>query len=441
MKKEINDIKKLINSENDIITFNTGGTTELGKIVKKSAKGMREECRDLHDIFHFEDGLEFISTTTLEHLFGFMFYGMYPLMHGYKIHPERINYPEDLNIENAVLITTPSFIEAMRKYNAKPEINPKVIITAGAKLNDETFYYAKSISQRVIDIYGSTETGTIAYREDPKEKLKLLNGIEILETGEDYTKVKTNYSVENIVKLGDCIKLLPNREIEFAGRSGRVLKVLEKRFSADEMEKEAEKTDMVKKCYCFEFREKLAAFGILNEKGIDFMIKNDKLALTKLINKRLFKKFGIVPQRWKFFDIVPAKQNGKINRQAIYDLFNTNLSLPLVISRECSKTTAEFELCFLNNSSFFKGHFEGMPILPGVVQLYYVCFFVNQAFNIDCRRGQIRKIKFSNIIRPGETVKLTLVRENNGINFQYKNDTCIYSSGIFPVKNIYEEAE
>ncbi len=425
-------------TDGDIISFKTGGTTMESKTIRQSVSRITEECKRTYEALKLGDDLIFISTTTPEHRFGYTLHYLFPQVCGYKSYPERINYPEDIKFKNAVLITTPSFLEAMRKYNEQPAVNPEIIITAGAKLQDKTYKYALTIAKRVIEIYGSTETGTIGYREHPDEKLKLLEGVKILESCSEYTKIDTKYSLNNPVILSDRIKVSGN-EIEFEERCGRILKIQEKRIDADTIEKEILNSGYAEECYCFEYNEKLAVLAVVNKKGAEYLISNDKLSLTKLLKNKLVKKFEIIPQKWKFTDEIPKKENGKIDRKAIENLFRLKLSLPLVVKRKRDKDFASFTLCFLNNSNFFKGHFDNFPILPGVVQLFWANFFTNIAFKLDCHCGQLRKIKFSNIIRPAKIIELELTKTQSGINYIYKDENRTYSSGLLPLKNIYEE--
>ena len=422
--------------EKGTITFKTGGTVSDGKLVEKTFANMLTEANDIAVELGIGSGLNFISTTTAEHLFGFTFHYMLPYVTGNITHTERIHYPENINFDNAVLVTTPSFLEAMRKYDSHPVKNPKIIISAGAKLETPTFEFAKTIADEVFEIYGSTESGVIAYRKTPNEKLKLFSGIKILETGKDYTKLETNYSKKSLVTVEDRIKLIDNK-IEFLGRSGRVLKIQEKRIAADIMEAEIKKSDYIDSAYCFEYETKLAAFGVLSDKGKEFLLQNDKLSLTKILKSELKNKFEIVPQKWMFFDEIPKKENGKINKKFIKECFDRNLSLPLILDRNIYADFARFKIVFINNSNFFKGHFEGFPILAGVVQLFYANWFAQLAFGKDCRCGQIRKIKYSNIIRPAKVVYLEFKKTENNISYKYYDDEFIYSSGVLPLTNCF----
>lgn len=427
-------IKKFLESETNIITFTTGGTTAKQKTVTKSAKNMIDESNDIFEALKLPKGLEFITTTTPEHLFGYTFYCVLPTLHGYKRKPERINYPEDLKIKNALLVTTPSFLESMRKFDCTPEVCPEIIITAGAKLEKKTFEYAKKISNRVIEIYGSTETGVIAYRENPDDEMKLFKGIEILSLEDDKVKISSKYSSNGFDILDDKIEVKGDR-IKFLQRSGRTLKIQEKRVNAEEIESEIKSHKFVDECYTLEHDGKLAALVVMNNKGINFVVENSTLDLIKDLKKRLNKKFEIVPQRWRFTDEIPRKENGKIDRKKIEEVFNLNLSFPLMISREYDMLYAQFEMRFLKTSNFFQGHFEGFPVLPGVVQLYFASYFIKDAFGIDCHCGQLRKIKFTNIIRPDGIVYLRLEKVKNGVSYTFYGDDATYSSGLLPLTN------
>lgn len=188
-------------------------------------------------------------------------------------------------------------------------------------------------------------------------------------------------------------------------------------------------------CYTLEHDGKLAALVVMNNKGINFVVENSTLDLIKDLKNRLNKKFEIVPQRWRFTDEIPRKENGKIDRKKIEEVFNLNLSFPLMISREYDMLYAQFEMRFLKTSNFFQGHFEGFPVLPGVVQLYFASYFIKDAFGIDCHCGQLRKIKFTNIIRPDGIVYLRLEKVKNGVSYTFYGDDATYSSGLLPLTN------
>ncbi len=432
-KPFIDILKELDNTKE--ISFLTSGSTAESKCVKTALDNMFVESGDMQEEFELTEGLELFTTTTVNHRFGmtcFLLLGMYA---GCIINTDRINYPEDIKTPNSGLVTTPSFLSIMEKYNIIPEFKLEIIITAGSKLQDSTFEYAQKISKRVIEIYGSSETGTIGYRETYKTpKLKLLKGINIITSAKEYTKIKTAYSLNNIQLIGDRVKEIDGC-IELLGRCDRVLKIQEKRVSAEDIENEIKTYGIISDCYCFEYSKKIAVIAVLNELGQELLIKDGKLNLVKKAKSYLNDKFEVIPQKWKFIDEIPKTANGKIDKKRIEEIFDINLSFPLILSRNITNDSARFELCFLKDSNFFRGHFPEVPVLAGVVQLFYANFFAKQAFGIDCRRGQIRKIKFTNIIRPDKNIILTLQKSETSINYKYEDMQRTYSSGTLPLKN------
>ena len=433
MNSSFDNIRKFLNSTNQILEFKTGGTLSSAKSVKKSVKNVLQEISILFEELQIPKNLEFVLTTTPEHFFGFTF-SAFAIKHGYKINPNRINYPEDLNKKNTVLITTPSFLEIMQKYNFIPCEKPEVIISAGSELKEKIFNYAKSISKRVIEIYGSTETGVIGYRESEAEAFKLLAPVVIQEIGEDFFKIQTPFSYSGIEVLNDKIELVGGK-IRFVSRVGKILKIQEKRIDAYEMEKQICLNEYIQDVYCFEYSGKVAALTVLSPLGVDFVIKNGTLDLIKLLKKELDSNFEVVPQRWKFVDEIPKQNNGKFDKEKIKSYFDINLSMPLILSKNVSENFANYELCFHRNCNFFKGHFEGFPILAGVVQLFFANYFLKDSFRKDCHCGQIRKVKFANIIRPDMVVNLEITTTGSGYNYKYYQDDIIFSSGVLPKEN------
>ena len=75
-----------------IITFKTGGTVSDGRLVEKTFENMLTEANDIAVELGIGSGLNFISTTTAEHLFGFTFHYMLPYVTGNITHTERIHY-------------------------------------------------------------------------------------------------------------------------------------------------------------------------------------------------------------------------------------------------------------------------------------------------------------------------------------------------------------
>lgn len=412
------------------VLFKTSGSCGEKKTIKKSLQNLLNESKNLISEFEFPEDLTFISTTTPKHLFGFTFHFMLALNCA-KLLTDEITIPEDINTKNTCLITTPSFLEKMQKYNNTPVIKPSFIFSAGSALKPTVFKFAQDIADNVIDIYGSTETGIIAHRETSTENFKLFKSIQI-EPKEDSTLVYTAYSAVSPVLINDKLTI-NNNKIKIEGRTDRTFKIQEKRVNAAEIEALLNKTSLIDDCYVFQHKDKLACLTVLSQKGQDYFYKNGVVELTKSLKSTIKNCFEIIPQKWKFTDEIPKTNSGKIDREEIEKLFGLNLSIPLIVEKQADSNSARIKLFFYRNCNFFKGHFDNFPLVPGVVQLYLAQYFSKKLFNTELC-GQSRKLKFSNIIKPDKFIDLELELLSNSISYKFVDETHKYSSGILGKK-------
>ena len=60
------------------------------------------------------------------------------------------------------------------------------------------------------------------------------------------------------------------------------------------------------------------------------------------------------------------------------------------------------------DSPWFKGHFPGDPLLPGIAQLHLVMEAVRAALGQDVRLTGLKRVRFKRIIRPEETIDIAV---------------------------------
>ncbi|HCW65714.1 MAG TPA: 3-hydroxyacyl-ACP dehydratase [Thalassospira lucentensis] len=82
---------------------------------------------------------------------------------------------------------------------------------------------------------------------------------------------------------------------------------------------------------------------------------------------------------------------------------------------------------------YFRGHFPGMPILPGVVQLHWAIHQAATLFGVPVTISEVTQLKYRKPIAPGSTLMLELDcdRDNRKVKFRYHSDAeGDHSSGI-----------
>lgn len=78
----------------------------------------------------------------------------------------------------------------------------------------------------------------------------------------------------------------------------------------------------------------------------------------------------------------------------------------------------------------FADHFEGAPMLPGVLQLGWAVSLAQRQFGISAPLLQVTQLKFQHPIMPGSELSLQLRRSNGGdIEFRYRTPAHDCSSG------------
>ena len=76
----------------------------------------------------------------------------------------------------------------------------------------------------------------------------------------------------------------------------------------------------------------------------------------------------------------------------------------------------EADIHIPSDSPWFRGHFPGEPILPGVAQIGMVKDAIRQARDQDLKVTGVRRVRFKQIIRPDDKLKIVAapLKENTG---------------------------
>ena len=96
-----------------------------------------------------------------------------------------------------------------------------------------------------------------------------------------------------------------------------------------------------------------------------------------------------------------------------------------------TENSLSMEFFVPDTSPYFDGHFPEFPILPAVAQVELILRFASRYFGTGTVVSEIRRIKFSNLVRPFTPLLLSL--EINGATISFKmtspDDEIVYSLG------------
>lgn len=112
-------------------------------------------------------------------------------------------------------------------------------------------------------------------------------------------------------------------------------------------------------------------------------------------------------------------------------MMGSEIQHPEVVAVTRSDERVEMSLFIPEALLYFRGHFPGFAILPGVVQLDWAIQYGTRYFAPGAVSPSTIRIKFNKPIRPDHRVRLTLKYEpsRNRIQFDYADADGACSSG------------
>ncbi len=111
------------------------------------------------------------------------------------------------------------------------------------------------------------------------------------------------------------------------------------------------------------------------------------------------------------------------------------LDKPLVRSVDQQETAVILNLYIPDQLHWFRGHFPGHPVLPGVVQIHWVIGYGAQYLHLPTGIKKLEAVKFKQLILPNTALTLQLAHKVNGkLTFSYQHNAQEMSSGrvVYP---------
>ncbi len=450
-KKDIDNnvfINTFDNLSKRTISFFTSGSTSTPKCINKTLSSLLVEVKMHSDSLSkiLESNPIVISTIVPFHMYGMLWRFLFSFCNLLRQDLSTIFYPEELehkqNIyEKLIFISTPSFMDRISSYTSLYNFKDNIvkIFSSGNLLKNETCSLInKTFNTEVYEIYGSTETGGIAYRNQRiDEYFHVFSEVKIKLNEDSSLNIESPFCVENPFKINDGVTLINDRTFLLNGRIDRIVKISDKRLSLPEMEEKFSKCQYIKECYLVKLfdnkREVLGAIFVLTDLGKEFVIKNGKKKLYIEIKKYInnFYDVSFFPRKFRILERIPKNSQGKILKDKIMELFKSKVSEPITFITTLTKDYFEADLVFLDSASYFEGHFPIFPILPGVMGLHFVFKYLSDYFSVSYSKCVISKLKYTNIISPNMRVCLKIKKVfDNEFIFEYTNNKeTQYSSG------------
>lgn len=307
------------------IDFFTSGSTGEMKRVRKTLGAFAREAAALEGLWGAALGEAAVAgMVTHQHVFGMTFRIMWPLLAG-RCFDATIHFAWESLLAG---LTGPTAIVASPAHLTRlggvaplgAAERPRLIFTAGAPLPAATAGEAASILGTMpIEIFGSTETGVIAWRSGPADEplWQPLPGVDILPNDGGLLRVRSDFlDGAPWLDLADRVTPLGDGRFRFDGRADRVVKIEGKRVSLEEIERGIAALPWVDQACAVPIDDghlRLGAVVVLNARGRAELALHAKFRFERLLRRELAAGFdwAVVPRRWRFVDAMPADAMGK----------------------------------------------------------------------------------------------------------------------------------
>ena len=427
------------------LTMYTSGSTGEPAAFPKSFKQLNAEIETLEDTFQDNLGTAAIlSTVSHQHIYGLWFKILWPLCAGRIIYLPPLFYPEEIiaaarSLREAALVTSPAHLKRLPEAPHWAAIADRwrAIFSSGGPLPFETAQLVQRIFTKApIEVYGSSETGGVAWRERNVENVpwRHFPKVEVkLDTTSGALCVRSPHLPDERWFVTSDRAIFTNDGFELLGRLDRIVKVGEKRISLTSIENSLLASHLVQEVRILPLtlrEDRLGAVLVPSEKGL----KLDNKTLKKRLLSHLagsMEKIAI-PKRWRFVTSFPINSQSKTTESALLRLLQERPRLPelMALKRE-NAAHVDLALRLPRDLFYFKGHFLNAPILPGVVQVDWAVHYGKELLGVGGEFRKIEALKFQRVLQPGDEMELRLHFDtgNGMLKFEYHSARGRHSSG------------
>ena len=427
------------------VTFGTSGSTGASKPIVRSEDQLLDDARLLVRAFPdvWGSAPTVVASIRPEHMYGALWRVRAPKIAGSFVDPGIVFSVEELVADKAkygsfLFVTTPSFLEKALMHADFPMLRGAftAVVTSGAPLRKETALAVHAVTGTCpLEIYGSTETGTVAWRRRVEgDEETLVAGVDARRLEDGRLEVVSPFAMTSPFVMNDIVEFTAPRKFLLLGRADRRVKILEKYVSLTAVEKAFMKHPYVEKVRVETFGEgvpRIGAIIVLSRAGVEELARGTSTSLCKRFRAELRAEIGdgAFPRRIRFVREFPVNEQGKTTVAAVRDTLAEWCREPATLEWRLSADMLSAKFVFPPDCECFQGHFPGYPVLPGVAQLYFLRHFAKQAFRDFPEAVTFQKLKFQKLVLPGREIDLTVRRCDGKFEFAMKGATGSCSSG------------
>jgi 3-hydroxymyristoyl/3-hydroxydecanoyl-(acyl carrier protein) dehydratase len=434
------------------VVIYTSGTTGAAQPIGKKLGQLAREVATLEKQFGPLMGdAEILTTVSHQHIYGLLFQILWPLAAGRVFHARTCEFLEELppalSERDCVLVSSPAHLKRLPENHDLTSIAHRLraVFSSGGPLPLDVAQDTRRVLGHVpIEVYGSSETGGIAWRRQHCEKGEAwlpFDGVAWrVDSDTGVLEIRSpNLPDDRWFTTADRAEPAGEGLFRLGGRVDRIAKIEGKRISLSAIEAQLLTSPLVTEARAMvleEQRQRVAAFIVPSELGRRRLRDSGKLSVNRSLRELVRQRVEAVgvPRIWRYLEALPVNAQGKatqVELMALLDGAFPRATRPRHRLLEQNGGRALLELVAPRDLLYFDGHFTGRPILAGVVQIDWVMALGRRYFDLPPSFRGIHALKFLRVIRPELPVRVELIHEppKRTLSFKITSHTGTHASG------------
>ncbi|MGE8496628.1 MAG: AMP-binding protein [Pseudomonas sp.] len=444
-----------------LLTLCTSGSTGEAKLIDKSLRQLGNEVQALEQLWGTTLGnATIVGSVAAQHIYGLLFRVLWPLCAGRPFLRRAHPFPEDMQRESlAVLrddagvapsaesslpgfawVASPALLKRMGDnldWSALRQV--RMIFSSGGPLPAEAAaLLQENLHQYPLEIYGSSETGGIAWRQGG-EHWQPFADVQLSLGPDGALKITSPYLPHgHSEQTADAAQIEADGRFLLRGRLDRIVKLEEKRIALPMLEHALGLHPWVSDSrlgVIQEGRAFLGALVALSPAGLHALRNQGRRTVTTTLRSHLVEHCEAIalPRRWRLLQQLPYTSQGKLPQATVDAQLTTPRPTrvePLSSVEQDGEWQLEIDVPL--DLAHFTGHFPQTPVLPGVVQIDWAQQLARQLIgDLPPRFAGMEVLKFQQLVRPGDRLSLTLRFDasRGKLSFAYRNGEAACSSG------------
>ncbi|RTR07251.1 AMP-binding protein [Halomonas nitroreducens] len=415
------------------VSLYTSGSTGEPRRIDKTFAQLDAELAAHARLWPLEGRLV-ISQVSHQHIYGLLFGILRPLCEDAPLAGAACRTPETLGAwlgrladapmapPGAVLVSAPPPLERLPETGLPPAATDRLarVHSSGAPLSATASAHARRVlGAPVEEIYGSSETGGIAWRDQQRDEAWTpLPGVEVRADDAGGLWLRSPYLASpGWQPQADRIAPGP-AGFRLLGRADRIAKVGGKRLSLSGLERRLARHPDVLRAHALPLPGRPHRLGAVLQLATAALpwCREARRARVAELRDALSTAYpvSLMPRHWRFVATWPRNAQGKLGAAEVARLFR-DLDDPrrprwLGVEKD-GPAACRVTLEVPERLSYLAGHFPEQPVVPGVVMVQWAVALAEEHLALAGEFRGLERVRFPQPLLPGERATLELALE------------------------------